>query len=117
MAAMRFDAATSRRVEATYTTPDVVEQRRIIVGALSLQAGERVLDIGSGPGFLACEMASQLPDEWEGSRQAYGSIASVFTTINVHQGRVEEAQHWIDILEAFGTSGDAQERAAHAAVA
>ena len=58
MAAMRFDAATSRRVEATYTTPDVVEQRRIIVGALSLQPGERVLDIGSGPGFLACEMAS-----------------------------------------------------------
>jgi Methylase involved in ubiquinone/menaquinone biosynthesis len=58
MNAMRFDAATSRRVEATYTTPDVVEQRRIIVGALSLQPGERVLDIGSGPGFLACEMAS-----------------------------------------------------------
>jgi len=58
MTAMRFDAATSRRVEATYTTPDVVEQRRVIVGALSLQPGERVLDIGSGPGFLACEMAS-----------------------------------------------------------
>jgi NAD(P)-dependent dehydrogenase (short-subunit alcohol dehydrogenase family) len=58
MAAMRFDAATSRRVEASYATPDVVEQRRIIIGALSLQPGERVLDIGSGPGFLACEMAS-----------------------------------------------------------
>ena len=58
MTAMRFDAATSRRVESSYATPDVVEQRRAIIGALSLQPGERVLDIGSGPGFLACEMAS-----------------------------------------------------------
>jgi SAM-dependent methyltransferase len=57
MNTIRFDAATSRRVEAAYTTPDVVEQRRVVVGALSLQPGERVLDIGSGPGFLACEMA------------------------------------------------------------
>src|SRR2546430_17246860 len=58
MTAMRFDAATSRRVESSYATPDVVEQRRAIIGALSLRPGERVLDIGSGPGFLACEMAS-----------------------------------------------------------
>jgi len=58
MNTIRFDAAMSRRVESAYTTPDVVEQRRVVVGALSLQPGERVLDIGSGPGFLACEMAS-----------------------------------------------------------
>ena len=58
MNTIRFDAAMSRRVESAYTTPDVVEQRRIAVDALSLQPGERVLDIGSGPGFLACEMAS-----------------------------------------------------------
>jgi arsenite methyltransferase len=57
MNTIRFDAAMSRQVESAYTTPDVVEQRRIIVGALSLQPGERVLDIGSGPGFLVCEMA------------------------------------------------------------
>ena len=50
MTAMRFDAATSRRIESSYATPDVVEQRRAIIGALSLQPGERVLDIGSGPG-------------------------------------------------------------------
>jgi precorrin-6B methylase 2 len=49
MNTIRFDAAMSRRVESAYTTPDVVEQRRIVVGALSLQPGERVLDIGSGP--------------------------------------------------------------------
>jgi arsenite methyltransferase len=54
---MQFGDSTSRRVEATYATPDVVEQRRIILAALDLKAGDDVLDIGSGPGFLAVEMA------------------------------------------------------------
>jgi arsenite methyltransferase len=55
--AMPFSESTSRRVEATYSTPDVVAQRRLIRSALDLKPGEDVLDIGSGPGFLACEMA------------------------------------------------------------
>jgi len=57
-AAMEFDEATSRRIEATYTTPDVVEQRRIVLAALDLSPGDDVLDIGSGPGFLVCEMGA-----------------------------------------------------------
>ena len=55
--ALQFDEATSRRIEATYGTPDVVEQRRIVRAALGLKPGQDVLDIGSGPGFLAGEMA------------------------------------------------------------
>jgi arsenite methyltransferase len=55
---MDFDERTSRHVEAVYTTPDVVEQRRLVIEALELQPGEHVLDIGAGPGFLACEMAA-----------------------------------------------------------
>jgi arsenite methyltransferase len=54
---VRFDEATSRRLAATYTTPDIVAQRAAIHTALNLHAGERVLDIGSGPGYLAREMA------------------------------------------------------------
>ena len=57
--AMPFDEATSRRVEATYRTPDVTGQRRTILAALGLKPGEHVLDIGSGPGFLAREMGRQ----------------------------------------------------------
>jgi SAM-dependent methyltransferase len=56
-AALQFDEATSRRIEATYSTPDVIEQRRIVRASLGLKPGQDVLDIGSGPGFLACEMA------------------------------------------------------------
>lgn len=55
-----FDEENARRLEAVYSTPDVVEQRRAIRAALSLQPGERVLDIGSGPGFLAAEMAVEV---------------------------------------------------------
>jgi arsenite methyltransferase len=55
---MDFDERTSRHIEAVYTTPDVVEQRRLVIETLDLQPGEHVLDIGSGPGFLACEMAA-----------------------------------------------------------
>jgi arsenite methyltransferase len=60
---MDFDERTSRHVEAVYTTPDVVEQRRLLLETLELQPGERVLDIGSGPGFLACEMAAVVGEE------------------------------------------------------
>jgi arsenite methyltransferase len=54
---LKFDEETSRRVEAVYQTPDVIAQRRQVLKALTLRAGEQVLDIGSGPGLLAHEMA------------------------------------------------------------
>jgi arsenite methyltransferase len=54
---MKFDEDLSRKVEAIYLTPDVVEQRAQVLQALELTAGERVLDIGSGPGLLAYDMA------------------------------------------------------------
>src|SRR5712675_3312932 len=61
--AMPFDEATSRRIEATYRTADVAGQRRTVLAALDLKPGEDVLDIGSGPGFLACEMSGEVgPD-------------------------------------------------------
>ena len=53
-----FDAETARKVEAVYLTPDVVAQRRATLEVLQLAEGERVLDIGSGPGLLAHEMAT-----------------------------------------------------------
>src|SRR5436305_9148174 len=59
-ATLQFDEEASRRSEATYMTPDVVEQRRAVRVALALGQGEKVLDIGSGPGLLARELAAEV---------------------------------------------------------
>jgi arsenite methyltransferase len=57
---LQFDEETSRKVESLYMTPDVVAQRRQVLRALALREGERVLDIGSGPGLLVYDMAASV---------------------------------------------------------
>lgn len=60
---LEFDEATSRRLQAVYLTSDVVAQRRQVLQALALTDAERVLDIGSGPGLLAYDMAGSVGPE------------------------------------------------------
>ena len=55
---LRFDAAAARRIDEIYATDDVVAQRRAVIAALAPAPGERVLDLGCGPGYLAAEIAS-----------------------------------------------------------
>ncbi|MFI6680102.1 methyltransferase domain-containing protein [Kribbella sp. NPDC050470] len=60
---LQFDTGISRQMEVVYTAPDVVEQRRVVRAALALRPGDRVLDVGVGPGLLAAEMAPEVgPD-------------------------------------------------------
>ena len=44
-------------LERTYSTADIVEQRARIRAKVVPKRGERGLDIGCGPGLLACELA------------------------------------------------------------
>ena len=57
MASMHFDDAAADRLEAAYLGADVVAQRADTMRRLKISPGEHILDIGSGPGFLAKEMA------------------------------------------------------------
>jgi SAM-dependent methyltransferase len=57
MASMRYDDDAAERLEAVYRGPDIVAQREHTLGLLALMPGERVLDVGSGPGFLCQAMA------------------------------------------------------------
>jgi SAM-dependent methyltransferase len=54
---IEFDDEASRAVEEVYGTADVVEQRRVVIEALAPVPGERALDLGCGPGLLACQIA------------------------------------------------------------
>jgi len=62
-AGLEFDQETSRRLQAVYLTSDVVAQRRQVLKALALTKADRVLDIGSGPGLLAYDMAGAVGPE------------------------------------------------------
>jgi len=56
---IEFDAEAARRVEAMYVTPEVVGQRREVRRRLALRPGAAALDVGSGPGLLAVELAAE----------------------------------------------------------
>ena len=56
MGKLEFDDEGSRLVEAINTVPDTIKRRHAIMRRLNLKTGERVLDVGSGPGHQAMEM-------------------------------------------------------------
>jgi SAM-dependent methyltransferase len=57
--------AQARRVEALYLTPDIVRQREITAARLAVRAGERVLDVGCGPGLLVERIAAGVGEHGE----------------------------------------------------
>ena len=53
MTILEYDNEATKRLLAIYKTPDVEAQRQEFVNAFEPQLGQRVLDVGSGPGFLS----------------------------------------------------------------
>lgn len=54
---LEFDDDGARLIERTYATPDVAGQRAEVLARLDPRVGERILDVGSGPGYLVASLA------------------------------------------------------------
>lgn len=54
---LAFDTETTRILDAAYQGSDITRRRRASFDALAPQPGERILDLGCGPGFLTQELA------------------------------------------------------------
>ncbi|MEP3334264.1 class I SAM-dependent methyltransferase [Sedimentitalea sp.] len=94
---MEYDAAAAERLEAVYLGPDVVSQRDDTLRRISVQKGERVLDIGSGPGFLAAQIADQTgPD---------GEVVGIDISEQMVERATERSEHdWLSYLCADATA-------------
>src|SRR5258708_2067948 len=60
MTQLSFDAETARVLEKAYQKRDMIRRRRHVREALSAAAGERILDVGCGPGFYARELLDEV---------------------------------------------------------
>ena len=60
MAEIAFDEGTAKQLESLYSTRDVLRRRRLVREALAAVAGERILDVGCGPGFYVADLLEEV---------------------------------------------------------
>jgi SAM-dependent methyltransferase len=75
-----FDEETGRQLEELYRIGDAMRRRRLVRAALAAAPGERVLDVGCGPGFYCAELVEEVGPEGfvvgvDGSSQMLGLAA------------------------------------------
>ena len=63
MSQLEFDESIAGTLDALYRTRDVVRRRQLVRDALGVASGERVVDVGCGPGFYVAELLAQVGPE------------------------------------------------------
>jgi arsenite methyltransferase len=63
MSQLVFDEKIVEQLEVLYRSRDVLRRRQLVYEALGAQPGDRVLDVGCGPGFYSRELLDQVGQE------------------------------------------------------
>jgi arsenite methyltransferase len=56
MAQLEFDDTVAQQLEALYNARDVRRRRALVTEALAAASGDRIIDVGCGPGFYLAEL-------------------------------------------------------------
>ncbi len=100
MAILEYNEEASKKLLAVYTTPDVEAQRQEFINNINLLPGEKVLDVGSGPGFLA----RIIKDKVGAQGLVHGVDVSEFM-LNIAQSKSDEKD---GIKFSYGDATDLQ---------
>jgi SAM-dependent methyltransferase len=57
---LTFDEGIAERFDARYRTRDIVHRRELVYRPLDVKPGDRILDVGCGPGFVVAELLGQV---------------------------------------------------------
>jgi SAM-dependent methyltransferase len=63
MSQLQFDSATAKSLEKAYHRRDMVRRRRLVRQALGASPGERIVDVGCGPGFYVRELLDEVGEQ------------------------------------------------------
>jgi arsenite methyltransferase len=95
---LEFDRRLAERLERLYRTRDVLRRRKLVRAALGARPGNRILDVGCGPGFYDIELLEDVGPE--------GSVVGldISTDMLAMAAKRAEAHDNVTFKEAAATS-------------